>query len=449
MDPATAQTALRLQLDDISKVLEELNKSNGKSSNEGVAFRTLQKDIQKEIEVLENRTLALRILRSEHDDVNRFQALLQEERQAIEDHQLACRLVSSPVQEEAPKTTSTALILAKDADNTGEENFQNTIYNDLGASIPLFYDYDSKSRGGRGEPSRPRNSTKYKGKAKAVETHIACCACLENKPHFDVLQLACKREENHAYCRECLLDLFASSMTDSTLFPPRCCGNPIPVEAAAVFFTPAFVTRFKEKSIELSTPNPCYCSNQNCAKFINPRNIKSDLATCTNCQTKTCTTCKGPAHLGLCPSDPNVKLLMDEAGRRQWQRCYSCRNMVEMTVGCFHVVCRCGAAFCYLCGVQWKRCKCPFSDANRLLQAAATLDQEELDLAPPPAPAVEQTVQVVQNNDQCLHQAWTREYRKDGHDTNCELCDADHLFFINECSDCALRACNRCMHNRL
>ena len=41
------------------------------------------------------------------------------------------------------------------------------------------------------------------------------------------------------------------------------------------------------------------------------------------------------------------KTLADGAG---WKQCPGCRNLVERTDGCDHMMCECGTAFCYRCG---------------------------------------------------------------------------------------------------
>jgi len=47
-----------------------------------------------------------------------------------------------------------------------------------------------------------------------------------------------------------------------------------------------------------------------------------------------------------------------------------CRFFVELEVGCYHMTCRCGHEFCYLCTSRWKTCSCPQWDEGRLLQQA-------------------------------------------------------------------------------
>lgn len=187
-----------------------------------------------------------------------------------------------------------------------------------------------------------------KGKEKALEiphgdehiTHALCSACREPCPRFDILQLGCKRPEDaayHAYCRSCLIDLFKTSLTDTTLFPPRCCSKSTPISACLQLCPPALVTQYKEKQLELASPNPVYCSNRYCAEFIKAECVTADIAICGTCLQETCTICKNPRHKGLCLEDPTVQILMDLAGEQRWQRCPRCRTMVELLVGCYHM----------------------------------------------------------------------------------------------------------------
>ncbi|KAF2498710.1 hypothetical protein BU16DRAFT_438514, partial [Lophium mytilinum] len=191
-------------------------------------------------------------------------------------------------------------------------------------------------------------------------THTECVACLETKPNFDMLHLNCQPTP-HAYCRDCILDLFESSLTDTSLFPPRCCRIPISLVDCEPFFTRDFVDRFIEKRIELNTSNPTYCSSVACGQFIRPEFYSGnrDIATCPKCQHETCRVCKTHGHQGLCPEDPTTQPFMDTAHRNMWMQCRSCKHMVELESGCYHMTCRCGAQFCYLCGSKWKTCSCP------------------------------------------------------------------------------------------
>ncbi len=184
-----------------------------------------------------------------------------------------------------------------------------------------------------------KNWRMYEANMNTLPTHFVS-ACMDLCPRFDMLELGCKRQDdinNHAYCRTCLIDLFKASLTDTTLFPPRCCGIRIPLSACVRLCPPKLIEQYKNKQVELAAHNPIYCSNRFCAQFIGPKNAAADVATCPVCKTTTCVVCKNPSHKGLCPEDSTVQLLMDVAGRNNWQRCYKCRTMVELLVGCYHM----------------------------------------------------------------------------------------------------------------
>ncbi|KAI9803159.1 MAG: hypothetical protein M1833_001230 [Piccolia ochrophora] len=60
-----------------------------------------------------------------------------------------------------------------------------------------------------------------------------------------------------------------------------------------------------------------------------------------------------------------LEAVLQESERNGWRRCYNCRTMVELSVGCRHITCKCGAEFCYVCGARWKTCPCTESDQAR------------------------------------------------------------------------------------
>ena len=160
-----------------------------------------------------------------------------------------------------------------------------------------------------------------------------CTACGETKKYFDVISGPC----GHEYCRNCLRELFEVSFTDESLFPPRCCRQPISVDSVAIFLTKTIKERFEEREIECNTPNRTYCTNSDCSRFIRAEEIEGDIATCTRCGTRTCTMCKAAEHVGDCPQDTALHAILDLANTENWQRCYNCRNIVQLEVGCNHI----------------------------------------------------------------------------------------------------------------
>ncbi|KAK2766907.1 hypothetical protein FQN54_006222 [Arachnomyces sp. PD_36] len=160
-----------------------------------------------------------------------------------------------------------------------------------------------------------------------------CEACREETKFFDVARLSC----NHEYCRECLADLFEASMTDESLFPPRCCRQPIIMAKVRIFLKAELVQTFEKKRIEFETRDKTYCHSPSCSTFITLPNIESEVAVCPECYLRTCAICKKAEHPGDCPEDTALQEVLDAARENGWQRCYQCFRVVELGFGCHHM----------------------------------------------------------------------------------------------------------------
>ncbi|PSC76100.1 E3 ubiquitin-ligase ARI4 [Micractinium conductrix] len=137
----------------------------------------------------------------------------------------------------------------------------------------------------------------------------------------------------------------------------------------------------KQVMAEASIPEQArfYCPNRRCsAPFPLDREPQPDTPSfCPACDSKICTHCRVVWHKGFrcaeyqaLPStdrQPEDLALLQEAARRQWQRCAQCKHMIELGEGCRHITCRCGYEFCFSCGAPWEKvpgqrshqtCKC-------------------------------------------------------------------------------------------
>lgn len=267
-----------------------------------------------------------------------------------------------------------------------------------------------------------------------------CVACGGKKSYFEVLTVPC----GHEYCKPCLHEHFTLSFTDESLFPPRCCRQPIDPKAEdiAFYMTRQLTERFEEKEIEFATTDKTYCAATNCGSFIRPTHISEDKAHCQKCQTLTCIFCKKQAHCGECPDDPNLQATLDLAHEEGWRQCGRCKRMIELRSGCYHITCVCGNEFCYVCGAQpWKTCQCEQWDEERLEERVVHVaareglgNQDNLD-------EVRQNL-IERHN--CDHTDWRS--RRGG---QCDEC-LNHLpYFLYRCVNCALELCRRCRNNRL
>lgn len=160
-----------------------------------------------------------------------------------------------------------------------------------------------------------------------------CTACQEEHRVCFTAKAPCY----HTYCRGCLENLFKQSMKDESLYPPRCCKNPIPVESIRGLLTKELTADFINREEEIETKDRTYCHVATCSTLIRPYTINGDLAHCPRCRATSCTECKAKFHDGACPRDDGLDLLLETAKVQKWQRCSECKRMVELKQGCNHI----------------------------------------------------------------------------------------------------------------
>lgn len=153
----------------------------------------------------------------------------------------------------------------------------------------------------------------------------ACVACTDVFAWKELAEAPC----GHAYCRECVLELFRNAMTDESLFPPRCCRQVLSVEKMTPVLGEDLVTRFSAKAIEFSTPVRTYCHDARCSAFIPPSSITGEVARCPECRKRTCTMCKAARHQGDCPQDAALQQVLEVAQGEGWQRCIWGRMVIH------------------------------------------------------------------------------------------------------------------------
>ncbi|KAI1808476.1 hypothetical protein F4811DRAFT_559200 [Daldinia bambusicola] len=271
-----------------------------------------------------------------------------------------------------------------------------------------------------------------------------CLACGERKYFAKVARAPC----DHEYCRDCLVQLCQCVMADESLFPPRCCRQPIPLDKIQFLLPEELVRKFRIKEVEFSTPRRTYCHNPTCAAFIPPQNYEDDIATCNDCRGKTCITCKGPSHYGDCPHDEDLQRVLELAEVKKWQRCPNCLSLIELTQGCFHMKCICGSQFCYLCCAPWKNCRCRHWDEYLIYDRAEGIydrDYRENEQADVREANIRDIITNLQEYHGCEHDDWTHRYGT----FRCEECRDVLREYIFECCQCNILACRRCRYNRL
>lgn len=192
-----------------------------------------------------------------------------------------------------------------------------------------------------------------------------CITCRDDElPVQKTTKLPC----GHRMCHPCIKRLFLLSTQDPQLMPPKCCTETgIPLSKVSKLFSEKFKKQWNKKYDEYTTKNRLYCPSKGCGEWIDPKHIKLDRAAgrrfgvCQKCKTRVCRKCGLRWHGARdCTDDEDTKKVIDMGKEQGWQRCYSCKAMVQLSEGCNHMKCRCGVEFCYVCGEKWKTCDCPW-----------------------------------------------------------------------------------------
>ncbi|OTB15671.1 hypothetical protein K445DRAFT_28509, partial [Daldinia sp. EC12] len=189
---------------------------------------------------------------------------------------------------------------------------------------------------------------------------VECIVCLDDLPSSKAAKLKC----GHRMCKSCLKRSFKLSVKDPAQMPPRCCtADCIPLKHVENLFDVDFKRTWNRKFHEFSTRNRVYCPGKRCGRWIRPDQIRlhrngRKVGRCGSCHTRVCCECNNKWHgSSPCAADEETNQILQQAKEEGWQRCFNCRNMVELKEGCNHMTCRCGAEFCMICGLKWKTCE--------------------------------------------------------------------------------------------
>ncbi|TFB04206.1 hypothetical protein CCMA1212_003640 [Trichoderma ghanense] len=198
---------------------------------------------------------------------------------------------------------------------------------------------------------------------------VECVSCLDDVPVKDTVKVPC-----HSYCRDCFIRLVSAAVQNEQHWPPRCCLNQIPFKTVLKHIPQDLKKTFHERSSEWELPvsERVYCHNPDCGVWIKPGGISlvRRQARCDHGHV-TCTICRGSAHGNdECPQDQDLNLTNLLAEEQGWKHCYSCRALVEHKEACQHMTCRCGAQFCYVCGLRWRTCGCTMEQLHAIKEAA-------------------------------------------------------------------------------
>lgn len=163
---------------------------------------------------------------------------------------------------------------------------------------------------------------------------VDCAACTVSFPVHECCQVPC----GHHYCGGCLTLLYEQAMGDPRSWPVSCCERNVPNDDVEGFLGEDIKKKFEAKKAELDDPHAKFCYVSGCASYIAADQRQDGVGNCSACTAKTCLTCDGAAHEGDCPADGPLHEVLRIAEKEGWRRCNECKQMVELTIGCYHMM---------------------------------------------------------------------------------------------------------------
>ncbi|KAF0715339.1 Aste57867_3427 [Aphanomyces stellatus] len=221
---------------------------------------------------------------------------------------------------------------------------------------------------------------------------------LTYKPE-DCWRLRC----GHFYCVGCLSGWVESKVNERNV-PIVCaslgCSREVRPPHISAFLSSTIFEKFSELvTAKAFEDQSMYCPNKECSQvFLKPDFRPGEEKTaCLICKTKLCLQCGVKWHDGL-DCDQYKRMIAsggdsDEAQlhalkeKMKWKQCPKCNMLVERSVGCNFMRCKCGEHFCYECGVSYvsikplpghphgkSGCECNLFPGNRAAVAAGGIE---------------------------------------------------------------------------
>jgi len=194
---------------------------------------------------------------------------------------------------------------------------------------------------------------------------VSCTSCTDTFDRSTCLKTIC----DHYYCSDCVITMATSCVKDESLYPLKCCKNPLDNDDITAFLEGETLDLFDSKTSEYDVPakDRVYCQKPSCSTFLGAARTTELYMQCSQCNTSTCLGCRQISHPGdSCSENSAIAETKELAKKEHWQTCPSCSAIVELHFGCHHMTCRCGAQFCYVCATPWRGCTCPQWEEARL-----------------------------------------------------------------------------------
>lgn len=196
-----------------------------------------------------------------------------------------------------------------------------------------------------------------------TDKEVLCGICFCLGPSSEATSMAC----GHCYCNDCWKTHFRTQITDGNCRLLICmaedCGAACDEAQvkALIADQPALCWRYCRSLLESYVDDGKFVKwcpvTPHCGRAIKVTEGTTICEPVCECGHRFCFACLSQAH-SPCPCDiwrMWLEKTSDDSGTTHWvdantKRCPKCKSNVEKSSGCNLVVCRCGQAFCWLCG---------------------------------------------------------------------------------------------------
>jgi hypothetical protein len=313
--------AIGMQLQEIQtrRGFEKQKHREGRIPDREVALHEFETELTGLLMSLTDQNLARNLQRAIDDDADTLQEAIIEEGQAQEDRAMALSIGDGNHEAENLESVNGV---------AGDREHKSTL--EVISTISIV---DGLYSGSFAGPSASSFQQQRETLEPSSSHLVDCVTCRDAFRFSELVRCPC----GDLYCFECLKSLFMRSIKDETLFPPRCCVEGIPLLMIEGKLSDEELSNFESAIIEFTTIDRTYCAQKDCGRFVPPNPTHSGHVVCAACNTETCTYCKGLSHGGDCSEDEALLAVLALAEGQRWRRCFRCKTMVELNIGCNHI----------------------------------------------------------------------------------------------------------------